>query len=88
MNLNKITINNVNYYTVDQFAWLTKRSPQAIRLLIAKGNRFRKLKAMKIGWTWFVEASELTEYKFCCAGRSKKVVKFDVKGIEHYEILN
>ncbi len=79
-----VTVNDVDYYDVKVFAELTNRTEQAIRLLVIKGNRLRKLKSIKVGPTILIEKSELTEYPFACAGRSKTVVMFDEHGNEIY----
>ena len=77
-----VNVDNEEYYACDIFAELTDRSPQAVRLLILKGNRIRKLKAITVGPTILVKKSELTEFPFTCAGRAKLVIRYDAQGNE------
>jgi hypothetical protein len=83
-----ITVDNIDYYDVHTFAELTKRSEQSVRLLIGKGNRLiEHLKSIKIGSTLLVPRTELMDFPFCCAGRSKLVVRFHANGSEYVEIV-
>lgn len=83
-----ITVNGTDYYDVHVFAELTKRSEQSIRLLIGKGNRLKEhLQSIKIGNTLLVPKTELIDFPFCCAGRSKLVVRFNKDGSEYIEII-
>jgi hypothetical protein len=85
---NYLTVDDIEYYDVHTFAELTKRSEQSVRLLIGKGNRLRKhLESIKIGHTLLVPKIELTEFPFCCAGRSKLVLRFHEDGSEYIEIV-
>lgn len=84
---NIIAINTIKYYDLQTFADLTNRSAQAIRLLIAKGNRLRKLKHLKLGRMLLIEIQELTEFPFSCAGRSKLVIKYDEHAIEYTQVI-
>lgn len=85
---NYINVNDIDYYDIHTFADLTKRSEQSVRLLIGKGNRLREhLQSIKIGHTLLVPKSELIEFPFCCAGRSKLVVRFHEDGSEYIEIV-
>ena len=85
---NYISVNGINYYDVHVFAELTKRSEQSIRLLIGKGNRLKEhLQSIKIGNTLLIPKTELIEFPFCCAGRSKLVVRFHEDGTEYIEIV-
>ncbi len=84
----RITINNTEYYTVSTFAQITKRAEDTVRGLISRGTRIRKLKSLKMGRSLFIPVSELVEYQFCLAGRSKLVVRYTGKGEEYTEIIN
>lgn len=77
-----ITIDSKDYYSTEVFAEITCRSAQAIRLLVSKGNRVRKLKAITFGRNLMIEKSELVDFPFTCAGRSKLVYHYDVDGNE------
>ena len=79
----QIRVGGKPYYTLKRFAELTKRSEQAIRLLIIKGNRLATLGSVKIGRSILIPCSELTEFPFCCSGRSKSVLHFNEDGTEY-----
>lgn len=81
------TVNGKKYYPVSTFALLTRRSEQAIRLLVHKGNRLRKLDAEKFGHLLLIPINELTAFPFCCAGRSKMVIRFNPDGSEYSEYV-
>ena len=85
---NFVAVNGKHYYDVNTFAEITKRSPQAIRLLINKGNKLQKLQYIKISNTLLVPKSELTAFPFCCSGRSRLVIRFREDGSEYSEIRN
>lgn len=82
---NKVELNGADYYTVRTFAALTRRSEQAVRALINKGNRLGTLASLKLGNTIFVPCSELTEFKFATVGCSDVVIRFDENGNEFTE---
>jgi len=75
-----ISINNVDYYSVKDFAELTNKSEQTIRRYIIKGNKMRKLNAIKIAETVLIPISELTEFPFTICGRSNEVYHYDNSG--------
>jgi len=85
---NVISINGSKYYSVSTFAKLTKRTEQAVRKLVLKGNRTGKLKAIKIKRTVVILASELTDYNFCLAGTSGLVTRFNEKAEEYTKHIN
>jgi hypothetical protein len=72
-NIKSIQINKKEYWTVKQFSLLTEKSISAIRVLMHKGNRIRKLKYMSIGGKPFIEAEELFNYPFVVKGRPAEV---------------
>jgi len=84
----KISVDGVEYYKVSTFAKLTKRSEQSVRLLVNSGNRLRKLKHIKIARSLLIPATELTDYPFCLVGISRRIVRFDAKGVEYIESLD
>lgn len=53
-----------HYYSVDEFALLTKRMRNHIYILIKHGNKTRKLKAIKIDNKWHIPDSEVDGYPF------------------------
>lgn len=67
--LSTMNIDNKDYWTLKNFSQLTKKTEYTIRMLIAKGNRLGKLKALKIGNSVYIEAEELFNYKFVTNGR-------------------
>jgi len=84
---NIIEINCGKYYDLQTFADITNRSAQSIRLLIGKGNRFRKIDYLKLGRMLMIEQHELVDFPFACAGRSKLVIRFNIKGEKYSEIV-
>lgn len=64
-----IRIEGKDYWLVSQFAKLTNKKEQTIRLLISKGNRIRKLNHIHIGEKPFICAEELFEFPFVVPGR-------------------
>lgn len=84
---NKITIDNKEYYYLADFAELTNRSHQAVRLAIEPGNRLAKLKATKVGESLLIIATELTRFPFCCPGKSKRVIFFTEEAEEYTQII-
>jgi hypothetical protein len=60
------------YFTVNNFALVTKRSSVNVRFLIVRGNRIRKLKAIYVLDRPLIPYSELAEYPFTCAGKKNK----------------
>ncbi len=75
-----IEVKNIEYYTVSQFANLTNKSQQTIRRLIIKGNKVRKLEALKVNQTVLIPISELTAYPFTICGRSYQIYYYDKEG--------
>ena len=84
---NIIEVNGAKYYDIQTFADLTKRSAQSIRLLVGKGNRFRKIDHLKLGQMLLINDYELSNFPFACAGRSKIVIRFKSDGTEYTEIV-
>jgi hypothetical protein len=70
------------YYTVEQFAALTKLSQKTIYLLAREGNRIRPLKSVVFDKKLRILASEFTNYPFMGDGRFpfKKAYKFNEDG--------
>jgi hypothetical protein len=62
-------INGARYFTVNNFAYATKRSPQNVRSLISYGNRIRRLKTIRLAGKPLIPYSELLEFPFTVAGR-------------------
>lgn len=62
-------INGRKYWTIKQFARLTRREPSSIRMLVSKGNKIRKLKADVFFDKPFVYAEELFEFPFSMPGK-------------------
>ena len=84
---NTIEINGTKYYDLATFADLTRRSAQSIRLLIGKGNRFRKIDHLKLGILLYINDYELINFPFACSGRSKLVLRYREDGTEYSEIV-
>jgi hypothetical protein len=84
---NIIAINSDKYYDLQTFADITNRSAQSIRLLIGKGNRFRKIDYLKLGRALYIEEHELVDFPFACAGRSKLVLRYTKDGDEYSEFV-
>lgn len=69
------------YFTVKSFARIICRSEQSVRFLISRGNRIRKLKAVKKLEKPLIPVSELVEFPFTMPGRgSKTVYHYNMKG--------
>lgn len=83
---NTIAINSDKYYDIQTFADITNRSAQSVRLLVGKGNRFRKIDHLKLGRALYIAEHELVDFPFACAGRSKLVLRYDAQGNERSEI--
>ena len=79
---NVITIDGEDYFTIKEFARLTHRTEQSVRLLISHGNRIRKLEARHVSKTVLIPLSELTEYIFTSSGKSRLVYQYDEDGNE------
>lgn len=75
-----IKINNMDYYSVKDFADLTNKSEQTIRRYIIKGNKMRILNSIKINTSILIPISELTEYPFTICGRSREIYHYDNSG--------
>lgn len=79
-----VNINGINYYTIKQFAELVHHTEGSVRQLIAKGNRIRKLKAVKMLSKTFIPVSELTEFCFTYVGRGfNTIYKFTEEGVSY-----
>lgn len=75
-----VVIDGERFYTVFQFAKLTKKSEQAIFTLIGNGNRIRKLRVRRLLGRPLIYANELTEFPFTLPGNSKAVYHYDENG--------
>ena len=75
-------INGTDYFTVAQFAKMTRRAPYRIRDLVNNGNKIRTLKVMRIETMIFIEASEVHEFPFTAQGNSSLVINIDEYGNE------
>jgi len=64
-----ISVNGKEWWFVHQFAKITGRKEQAIRVLISKGNLIRKLKTLDFGGKPLIAAEELFEFPFVMSGR-------------------
>lgn len=82
-----IEVNGEDYYYLHDFAELTNRSCQAIRLAILTGNRLDKLRAEKIGESVIIPASELTRFPFCSPGKNKRVSFYTADGQEVTRVI-
>jgi len=69
-----IEINGNAYFTIKDFAIVTKRSQQSVRFLISKGNRIRKLKVVHFADKPYVPYAEMLEFPFTTAGRNSKQI--------------
>lgn len=58
------------YYSKLDFATIIGKYPSAVSKLIHKGNKFRKLKAIRIGNNVYIKASELTDFPHCPTGKA------------------
>lgn len=67
-----VTINGIEYFSTEQVARLTKRSPASIRHLCIKGNRIRKMKYLNLAKSNWIEATELFDYPFTLVGKNSK----------------
>lgn len=67
-------INGNLYFTVKHFAWVTKRSEVNVRFLMARGNRIRKLKVMRLDGKPYIPYEELLEFPFTLPGRNSKQI--------------
>jgi hypothetical protein len=83
-NNNPIEIEGSLYYTVKQFASITNRSEQSVRLLILKGNKIRKLLCVKFADKPFIPIDELTDFPFTVSGRNQSPYHYDKQG----EVIN
>jgi len=81
-----IEINGNTYFTIKDFATVTKRSQQNVRFLISKGNRIRKLKVSHFADKPYVPYTELFEFPFTTAGRnSKRIYHYKENGSSQEE---
>ena len=71
-----IEINGGTYFTIRDFAVVTKRSEQNVRFLISKGNRIRKLKVSHWADKPYVPYAELSEFPFTMPGRNSKRIYY------------
>lgn len=66
----RVRIDSKEYYSKIDFAIITGKYPSAISKLIHQGNKFRKLKAIKLGSYIYVMASELIDFPHCPTGKA------------------
>lgn len=66
----KVMIDGEEYYSKIDFSTIINKFPSAVSKLIHKGNKFRKLKAKRLGNNVYILASELTEYPHCPNGKA------------------
>lgn len=67
-------VNGEMYFTVKWFARVTMRSEQNVRYLMARGNRIRRLKVVRIFDKPMIPYSEMLEFPFTTPGRGSKVI--------------
>jgi hypothetical protein len=75
-----VMVNGELCFTVKKFAKVTNRSEQSVRGLIARGNRVRRLKIIRLADRPFVPYSELIEFPFTVSGRTESVYHYDENG--------
>lgn len=73
---NTTSIDGVDYWTAQQFADLTTRQVPSIRMLLANGNRVRKLQGKVINHRAYVLATELFDFPFVVRGRPDSMGDF------------
>lgn len=71
-----VNIEGKDYWTVASFGALTQRSDRSIRILITKGNRQRKLKAISVNGRVYIEENEIFDFAFCVSGRPANMGDF------------
>ena len=81
----KIKIQDKEYYSVNDFAFLTNRSPASIYHLVRNGNSIRKLKALNLLGKTFILCTELVTYPFVQGGKRTKVYYYNEKGEKVYD---
>lgn len=64
------------FFTVKDFAWVTKRSEVNVRFLMSRGNRLRKLHVVRFGGKPFIPYKEMLEFPFTLPGRNNKEIYF------------
>lgn len=71
-------IDDKEYITIKEFSRLTNRTTSSSRYLILDGNKIRKLKAVLIDSTYFIEKDELYKFPFTDKGRyAQSVYHYD-----------
>ena len=80
IDLTPIEIEGNGYYTVKQFAELTHRSEQSVRLLISKGNRIRRLETNNLVGKPFIPVEELTNFPFTVSGHNAESYHYNAIG--------
>jgi hypothetical protein len=81
MDTTPIEINGDKYYSVKQFAHMTHRTEQSVRLLMLKGNKIRKLECHHFAGKPFIPVEELTDFPFTVAGRNQEPYHYDEEGV-------
>ena len=65
-----VSINGIDCWSTRQFAELTGRSKEYVRALISRGNKFRKLRSVRIDdKRVYIPVEELFKYPFLNEGR-------------------
>lgn len=73
--------NGERYFSVKHFAWATRRSEINVRHLIRDGNKFAKLKTVRIVGRIMIPYSELLKFPFTLSGRNNtEVYHYDEAG--------
>lgn len=78
--MNTVKVEGIEYYTVAGFAIMVNKSEQTIRRYVNKGNKIRKLNAIKVNKTVLIPVTELTKYPFTICGRSYEVYYYNSNG--------
>lgn len=66
----RVMIDGEEYYTKIDFSTIIGKFPSAVSKLIHQGNKFRKLRAKRLGNYVYVLASELTDFPHCPTGKA------------------
>jgi len=80
ISLEPFEINGRLYFSVKQFAEITHRTEQSVRLLMLKGNKIRKLERKFFAQKPFIPAEELTDFPFTVSGRNQTPYYYDENG--------
>lgn len=78
--LNTIEINGKDYYTVQQFAFITGKSEVTIRHKTKYETGEKQLKHIVVANKVFILASELQNYKWTFPGKGELEYSYDTQG--------